>query len=195
MNPRWQLAWVASTLLVTACGKPLGAYEVRDVRVVTREAVKRVEPNIMSDSQMLRVEFVSQTDLYEASDGGGEGLYVSASFCPYDDDQELYLGEPFYDDRSRYGRDPRTNWIEERRPIKNARTGQYAYTTYLAIARAAEPARPGRDKQIGYDLREQARDLCVRIEHPGYFITPSRSKVFKIPAASIRRALLNHPGA
>ena len=190
-----RMAWSAMALLATACGKPLGSYEVRDVRVVPRAAVKKVEPYLPTDEQMLRVEFVSNTDLYEASDGGGEGLYVSASFCPYDDDRELYLGEPFYDDRSRYGRDPKTNAFEERRPIKNPRTSEYTYTTYLAIARAGEAARPGREKQVAYDLRKQLGDLCLRIDHPGYFITPSRSKIFSVPAAMIRRALLNHPPA
>ena len=146
---------------------------------------------------MLRVEFASKTDLYEASDGGGEGLYVLASACPYDQDRTLDVGEPYYDDRSRYG-EPQIESreglaenvsMEERHPTRNAVSGKYTYTTYLAVARPAEPARPGWDEQAAYNLRARPMELCLRIKHPGYFITPSRSRVFTIPALMIQRAL------
>lgn len=190
-------------LTLVACGKPLGEYEARNVTVVASgaEPDRQVEK---SETHMLRVEFTSKTDLYEASDGGGEGLYVFSSFCPYDEKRTLYVGEPYYDDRSRYGptrvlegevlTDGRSIYkveIDERRPTKNLVTGEFTYTTYLALARVARPEQPGRDEQLAYDLRRQPRDLCLRINHPGYFITPSRSRVFKVPALLIKRAVLN----
>jgi hypothetical protein len=153
---------------------------------------------------MLRVEFTSDTDLYKASDGGGSGLYVFTSFCPYSEDRAFYVGDTYYNDRRRYGPSrilERTVTADgkviekmtsdDRRPAKDA-TGKYVYTTYLALDAAATPSQPGRVAQIGYNLRRQPLDLCLRIDHPGYFITPSRSRVFKVPSAMIQAALLNH---
>jgi len=189
--------------LLTACGKPLGKYEVRNVKIVPASAEPEAYADKPPHTRMLRIEFTSKTDLYEASDGGGEGLYVLASFCPFDERRTLYLGEPYYDDRSRYG--PRRVlerkvlpngrvWervaITDRRPTRNPKTGEYTYTTYLALDRAAEPERPGRSEQIGYDVRRQPADLCLRIDHPGYFITPSRSQVFVVPARMVQHAVL-----
>jgi hypothetical protein len=188
----FRIGSVAALTLATACGKPLGTYEVRDVRLVRGEAVKAIEPYIEPDPQMLRIEFASKTDLYEASDGGGEGLYVYASFFPFQDKSPLYVSEPYYNDRQRY--DPVTH--EDRRPLKDHTTGDYVYTTYLRLRGDASVNRGhGRLDFTGYDLRRQHADLCLRIHHPGYFITPSRSRVFKVPGPMIRRALLNQPPA
>ena len=200
MRNALRFALLALLALLGACGRPLGDYAVRKVEIVRADA----EPDRLVqnyNTQMLRVEFTSKTDLYEASDGGGEGLYVFSSFCPYDEERTLYVGEPYYDDRSRYGpprvlegKVPINRSIEVetdyRRPTKNLATGDFTYTTYLALAQAARPKQPGRDEQLAYDLRRQPRDLCLRINHPGYFITPSRSRVFTVPAAMIRFAKL-----
>lgn len=189
-------------LPLAACGKPLGKYEVRDVQIVSSDT----EPDdraARTEIEVLRIEFTSDTDLYEASDGGGEGLYVRASFCPYDEDRAFAIGEPYYNDRSRYGP---TNVLNrkvlsggriieevdtvERRPVKNPTTNQYGYTTYLPLQRDPRATeKPGQFEQIGYDLRQQPRDVCLRIHHPGYFITPSRSNVFKLPVSFISEAL------
>jgi len=170
--------------LIAACGKPLGTYEVRDARIVTGEAVKKVEPYIDPDPQMLRVEFISKTDLYEASDGGD--LYVFASFCPFQDKKPLSVTEPYFNDRRRFH--PVTH--EVRRPTKDQATGNYAYTTYLRLRGKESVNRgDGRIDFTEYDLKEQQVDVCLRIEHSGYFITPSQSRVFVLPAAMIRRAL------
>ncbi len=207
MRREFRYAAVIALTLPAACGKPLGEYQVRNVYVVAADA----EPEHRAEkpeTQMLRVEFTSKTSLYDASDGGGEGLYVIASFCPYDERRKLYIGEPYYDDRSRYGParvlerkvllDGKV--IEkiasnDRRPRKNPVTSDYTYTTYLALERAGESERPGWPEQLAYDLRRQPRDLCLRIDHPGYFITPSRSQVFTVPSAKIQSALLRHARA
>ena len=194
-----ELPALFALLALTSCGKPLGEYEVSNVRLVPASA----EPDQRWPKQtdeMLRVEFVSETDLYEASDGGGGGLYVFASGCPYDQDRTLYVGEAYYDDRSRYGepqvesRKGRTETVsmKERHPKRNAVSGEYTYTTYLAVTRTAELARSGRDEQVAYNLRTRPMEICLRINHPGYFITPSRSRVFKIPALMFQYSLRNN---
>lgn len=202
MSHTARLFAVAAITLLGACGKPLGTYEIRNVSVVSGDAVKKIERYIDTDPQMLRLEFTSDTDLYEASDGGGSGLYVYTSFCPHNDGRALYVGETYYNDQQRY--DPvrvRKRKVlangtvvnevveEDRRPAKDD-SGKYVYTTYLALERAARPEEPGRDEQLAYDLRRQPRDLCLRINHPGYFITPSRSRVFEVSAALIQSAVL-----
>ena len=196
---------VASILsLLVACGKPLGTYTVREVSVVPGEAVKIIEPNIDPSPQMLRIEFTSKTDMYEASDGGGEGLYVMSSLCPYNGKAPIYVSDVYYNDQSRYGP---TRVLErkvlpdgrvfervegqDRRPTKNPATGEFTYTTYIRLSGTGSVDRgDGQANSTTYDLRRQARDLCLRIDHPGYFITPSRSRVFTIPGAMIRSALL-----
>jgi hypothetical protein len=178
-------ALISFSTLLAACGKALGEYEVRDVRIVSGDAVKAINPDIDPDPQMLRIEFTSATDLYEASDGGGEGLYVMASFCPFQDKKPLSVTKPYYSDRRPY--DPVTH--TERRPAKDP-TGKYVYTSYLRL-RGEESVNRG-DGHLdftGYDFRKQQADVCLRIERPGYFLTPSQSRVFIIPAAMIRRAL------
>ncbi len=206
MKKPFHLGALITLPLVAACGKPLGEYEVQEVTVVAANAEPDRRGVEKSDTQMLRIEFISKTDLYEASDGGGEGLYVLASFCPYNAKRMLYVSEAYYDDRSRYGParvldrkvlpDGRIRGKiqgNDRRPIKNPTTGEYTYTTYLALDRSATPERSGRPEQIGYDLRRQRQNLCLRVDHPGYFITPSQSEVFIIPTLMIQRALLNQP--
>jgi hypothetical protein len=195
---------VAALALVSACGNPLGTYQVRDVKLVPGDALTKIEPYIDPDPQMLRIKFVSKTNLYDASDGGGSGLYVFASFCPYDEGRVIYVSEPYYNDRSRYGPTriverkvlPDGRIIEkvdseDRQPIKDTRTGDYVYTTYFRLNGQAKEDMD----LIAYDLRRQAGDLCLRIKHPGYFITPSRSRVFAVPAQMIQRALLNQAPA
>jgi len=187
-----RIAGFSMLAFLSACGKPLGSYQVRNVTVVTGAAVKQIEPDLDTDPQMLRIEFASKTDLYEASDGGGEGLYVFASFCPFQDKAPLSVSEPYYNDRPRF--DPVTH--ENRRPAKDARTGEYVYTAYLRLRGNASVNRGGgRLNFTGYDLRRQHLDLCLRIDHPGYFITPSQSHVFSVPAGMIQHALLSAPSA
>jgi hypothetical protein len=60
---------------------------------------------------------------------------------------------------------------------------------------SGRPERPGVADQFAYDLRRQSRDLCMRIEHPDYVITPSKSEVFVVPTALIQRALARGPTA
>jgi hypothetical protein len=45
-----------------------------------------------------------------------------------------------------------------------------------------------------YDLRTAHRDVCVRIDSPGYYVTPSQSNVFVVPASAIDAALMTTSG-
>jgi hypothetical protein len=170
-------------LALAACGKPLGTYEVRDIRLVSGSVFKIVEPGVEVEPQMLRIEFTSKTDMYNAA--GDAQLYVFASFCPFQDKSPVYVSRPYFNDRPTY--DLTTQKVM--RPVKDA-SGRYVYTTYMSLnGNESVNRNDGRLEFTGYDLRRQPVDLCVRIEHPGYFITPSRSRVFVLPAAMIRRAL------
>jgi hypothetical protein len=172
------------TLALAACGKPLGTYEVRDVKVVPVAPLRTIDPEIDADPEMLRIEFTSKTDLYEAV--GGDALYVFASFCPFQDKSPIYVSEPYYNDQRRY--DPVTQ--RGQRPTKKTGTGEYVYTTYLRLSGKESVNRgDGRLDFTAYDFRKQQPDICLRIEHPGYYVLPSRSQVFVLPAAMIRRAL------
>jgi len=183
----------ATLALLTACGKPLGTYEVGDVKLVPGSALEKIEPYRKLGPDLLRIEFTSATDLYEASKGGG-GLYLWGSFCPYDADRRLRTFGPYYNDRNLYPSAVDDNGkvveIPDVRPIRDPRTGKYIYTGYLDLASPSDYA-----WDPPYDLRRQAADICLRIDNPGYFITPSRSRVFKIPAAMIRASLLKRQAA
>ena len=171
---------------LAACGKPLGTYQVQDVRLVPGEAFKRLEPYAEADPQMLRVEFTSDTDLYDASDGGGSGLYLFTSFCPFQDKKPVSVSGSYYNDQPRY--DAATH--AKRHPARDPKSGKYVYTTYLRLrGEASENHGDGRLNSTGYDLTARQADLCLRIEHPGYFITPSQSRTFTVPAGMIRIAL------
>jgi hypothetical protein len=182
-----RLAFLILAATLVSCGKPLGSYQVTSVTLVPSSTLKKVDPaecgNCDPGSELLRIELRSQTNLYDATDGAGS--YVLASFCPYDENRVLYTSEPYYDDRGNY--DPRTR--KDLPPVKNAKTNDYLYTTYLAVTEAGTPARSGQIEQIAYDLRRQPQDLCLRLFHPGYYITRSQSRVILVPAAMIRRAL------
>jgi len=77
--------------LLSGCGNPLGKYDVRRVTLVPGSTLKTVDPDGCSscDSkpQLLRIEFVSTTDLETAS--GGHALYIHGDFCPFKNEFSL----------------------------------------------------------------------------------------------------------
>jgi len=183
------VAAIAIVLNLAACGKPLGTYKIRDIRVVPGSAFKIVEPDADADPEMLHIEFASKTDMHEAA--GNADLYVFTSFCPFQDKSPISVSEPYFNDRPNF--DPVTS--KYRRPMKDA-SGEYVYTTYLRLQGSASLNRgDGRLSSTGYDLRRQRADLCLRIEHPEYSITPSQSRIFVVPAALLQRALMDPPAA
>jgi hypothetical protein len=132
-------------------------------------------------------------DLEELS--GGRDLYVHADFCPFKRRYMIDMRGPYYADQSRYtfsGVPPEGIQVKYRHPPRDERTGRYLYTAYVFPSRPM-PGEPPTVTNLPdhdpYDLRTAHRDVCVRIDSPGYYITPSQSKVFVVPSSAIDAAL------
>lgn len=200
---RATLIGLAPVLALGGCGPALGEYRVDDVRVVNWASLERADPELGADRStdfLVRVQFSSATDVEVASDGGD--LYVHADFCPFRSEYRIGAFGPYYGDRSRYG-ELRRNIRENRdgtkvivvegenlHPPRDPRTGRYVYTAYI-IPYATAFEGPGRERE-GYDLRTSARDLCLRLDHPGYYLTRSKSQTFTVSRTAISAALRGH---
>ena len=189
-------AFVALGLLA-ACGKPLGTHEVQKVTLVPADRPGQIDsswPYTGAERELLRIEFASTTDLEAASEGGD--LYVHGDFCPFEDEYQFGVIGPYYNDHLRLlsrrtalheklpdGRVRLSVESTNRKPALDPDTKRYVYTAYLI------PSAPKDQFSGAYDLRRDNRDICLRIDHPGYYLIPSQSKVFKIDRTLIRRAL------
>jgi hypothetical protein len=136
-------------------------------------ALENIDDRIAAE-KLIRIDFSSETDVT----GDTGNLYVHGDFCPMQDETDFSVWGPYPDGRSLFG--DGANPV--RRPIRDA-AGRYHYVAYLRVAA------PGYQFSDAYDLRRGARDLCFRIDSPGYYITPSRSRVFVLPAAEVERLL------
>lgn len=197
-NALVKAAVIPSSLFLAACGPDLGQYEIRDVRLVPAEKLAEIDNSPSYDGPekyLLRIEFTSPTNLEEVSEGGD--LYVHGDFCPFKDEYRLSLLGPFYNDQSRLlstrvtsyeklpdGRERMSVESTNRNPVREPATGRFVYTAYLI------PSAPKDQFSEAYDLRRDTRgDLCLRIDHPGYYVTRSKSDVFKLQASSVRNLL------
>ncbi len=192
-------------LLVSLCRGPhLGSYRFENARLVDSAALAAIDadhPAVATTSSLIRIEFTSDQDLETTSGGSGSGLYVHADFCPGHEEHRLLVLGPYYNDRSPYGRSREVERtlpdgrkqvvmvpVDDPHPTRNPRTNRYLYTAYIV------PSPPARDTHTGatfhpYDLRREVRNLCLWIDHPGYYLTRSQSDVFVIPGAAIAAAL------
>lgn len=182
-------------------GPHLGTYRFENARLVDSSAVaaiERVPPSTGTNPNLIRIEFTSDQDV-EAATGGSAQLYVHGDFCP-GHEYRLSVAGPYYNDRPRYDRSPSTErtlpdgridvnvaLVEAPRPTRDPRTNRYVYTAYIV------PSEPARQFSGPYDLRSEVRDLCLWIDHPGYYLTRSQSDVFVIPGATIAAALRQAP--
>jgi hypothetical protein len=197
-------------LALTMCRGPyLGSYRFENARLVDSSAVAAIEPGhpaLEATTKLIRIEFTSDQDLETASGGSGSGLYVHADFCPGHDEYRLAVLGPYYDDRSPYSRSrlierllpdgrKQTEAVptDDPHPTRDPRSNRYLYTAYIF------PSRPANSfdgtRHAGYDLRRETGDLCLWIDHPGYYLTRSQSDVFVIPGAVIAAALRQAPNA
>ena len=192
-----------SIFLLAFCapGPHLGSYRFENARLVDSavlRAVDRNRPAAAGNRSLIRIEFTSDQDVQAAA--GDTQLYVHADFCPGHDEYRLLVIGPYYNDRSRYGRTreiERTRpdgskqieveQIDHPRPARDPRTNRYVYTAYLV------PTQPATQFSGPYDLRNAVRDLCLWIDHPGYYRSRSQSDVFVIPGAAIAAALRQAP--
>lgn len=147
-------------------------------------------------AHLLRIVFTSDLDVETASGSSGSGLYVQGDFCPHRE-WRLYIAGPYYGDLPRLRESPPGRRLRDgtivvpsvpnRHPPRDPRTGRFVYTAYLAPYQAA--ARRGSLEVLAYDLHGSNKDLCLRLEHPGYYLTKSRSGTFVVPAKAIAAAL------
>lgn len=185
-------------LLLSWCRGPhLGTYRFENARLVDSTVLAAIDdhPAAHISPDLIRIEFTSEQDLKVAS-GGGD-LYVHADFCPFGDEYRLLVLGPYYNDRSPYRllnrRERRlpdgriTVEGEQIHPARDRRTDRYLYTAYLVPSRPARNGIHGEPRE-GYDLRNSIRDLCLRIDHPGYYLTRSRSDIFMIPGTAVAQA-------
>jgi hypothetical protein len=189
------------SLVLSGCGPHLGNYRYENVGLVDRAALDALDLGdypLGPSPDLLRVEFSSEEDLESASGGSGSGLYVKADFCPFSDEYGVTAFGPYYNDRSPYTLLNRTERAlpgggvaiegEQRHPSRDPRTNRYVYTTYVVPSQPVRSGAQGEAREA-YDLRAGVRDLCLRIDHPGYYLTPSRSGIFVIPGAAVAAAL------
>ncbi len=193
-------------LALSMCRGPhLGSYRFENARLVDSAVLASIEPAhpvIATNSNFIRIEFTSDQDLETTSGGSGSGLYVHADFCPGHDESRLLVIGPYYNDRSPYGRsrliertlpDGRKQGeaipIDDPHPTRDPRTNRYLYTAYIV------PSAPADQFSAAYDLRSAVRDLCLWIDHPGYYLTRSQSDVFVIPGAAIAATLRQAPNS
>lgn len=188
-------------LALTMCRGPyLGSYRFENARLVDSSALATIEPShpaLEEATQLIRIEFTSDQDLETASGGSGPGLYVHGDFCPGHDEYRLAALGPYCGDRSPYTRRNRRERPlpnggvaidgDQLHPSRDPRSGRYLYTAYIFPSRPANSFDGTRHES--YDLRRDGRDLCLWIDHPGYYVTRSQSDVFVIPRGAIAAAL------
>jgi hypothetical protein len=176
---------LAIALTLGGCGPALGRYDLVNVKLVDSAALDGAAPSELGVRQLIRIEFVSPTNL-EKLDGVTAGnLYVFADFCPYRSGGFMLFG-PYNGNMSRLGAEPGG----EKAPVWDPARKAYVYTAYLEPHVQARPAiKPGQIEIKVYDLRTDTRDLCLRIKQAGYFLTASQSRVIVVPRAQIARAL------
>lgn len=196
------LSAVSILLLAFGRGPHLGTYRFENARLVDSSAVAAIEgvpPPTGTSPNLIRIEFTSDQDV-EAATGGSAQLYVHGDFCPGHEEYRLQVAGPYYNDRPRYDRSPareralpdgRTDVnvasVDAPRPTRDPRTNRYVYTAYIV------PSQPATQFSGPYDLRHGVRDLCLWIDHPGYYLTRSQSDVFVIPGGVITAALRQAP--
>jgi hypothetical protein len=182
--------------ILAECGANLGNYRVDSVRLVPLSTFERADGERHADlgaSSLLRVVFSSTTDI--ATVVGSGDLYIWADFCDSEGARQISSFGPYYGDRSRYDRqspdDPSDNREFtkaqlEAHPPREPATGRFVYTAYLV---PSAPARHGQFPRQAYDLSSDHRDLCLRLDHPGYYLGRSRSGMFTLSGASVVQAL------
>jgi hypothetical protein len=196
IHRRSTLVAFALLTVLSSCGPPLGAYRIERVDVVAAGRLHDIDPewDPESSSPLLRIVFTSDRDVETASGGTGSGLYLWADFCPFRDKVGLQAAGPYYGDRPIFTQvAPRrlpsgvyeVPYVPNRHPPRDPRTGRFIYTGYISLSQAPEPLRHDET----YDLARDDRDICLRLDHPGYYLTPSRSDIFRLPAAAVTAAI------
>jgi hypothetical protein len=169
-------------LSLAACGDHLGEYKVEEVRLVQQIPRDAVDGRRAPYRDYLRIELSSEANLNAAKTG--PGLYTDADFCPLRNPDRMIAFGPVGTDGKAV-----ESWQRDRfKP--DVGDGRYHYAVFVV---PSSPPRKLFTDSTGdipaYDLRRDARDLCVRFFVPGYNIIPSRSDTVRVAHGLIAGAL------
>ena len=168
---------------IAGCGQPLGKYQIEAVRLVT-EAPLPEGVRAPPFGRYLKVELSSETSLTAISEEI-DAVYAHADFCPFDDRYSLTTFGPFGSN----GEDLGVPSVANR--LKKGSDGKFHYSVFIV------PKHPMANVEYSetalnrdaYDLGETDKDVCLRLDAPGYNIIPSDSDVVRIPRQTIKAAL------
>lgn len=168
---------------IAGCGQPLGEYQIEAVRVVT-EAPLPEGVRATPFGRYLKVTLSSETSLTAISEEI-DGVYAHADFCPFTDRYSLTTFGPFGSNDEDLGVPNVVN------PMKKDSDGKFHYTVFIV------PEHPMANVEYSetalnresYNLGVADRDVCLRLDAPGYNIIPSKSEVVRIPRQTIKAAL------
>jgi hypothetical protein len=180
---------LALGLSVASCSPSLGEYRLEGVSAVpASEAVRLWGRAAAGHPVSLKVSFSSSRNLAALGDSN---LYVHGDICPIRDPYRLHVSVPYWNDRPlgpTFGTAAAPRLTAEDVKADPA-TGRYQYVAYLSPARRTEEGVvPGKIHQ-GYDLPANPQDVCLRVDHAGYYFPPSRSNVIVVSRAAIKAAL------
>ena len=165
---------LASILPLTGCGQYLGAYDVKSISLVPMMFLTS-EGKDPGYGEYFQVDLTSATDITSL---GARSVYADAKFCGARDEDDLVAFGPGDDS----GRDLRSSDSDS--PKKGHSDGRFHYRIYIVAAHpmpGVEYSSSWGDQQR-YDLRTTDRDVCIRLRAPGYYLTPSRSRIIRVPA-------------
>jgi hypothetical protein len=205
MNPRLRaIAAVMSAVMLSACGEYLGDQRFDGVRLVS--ARPQMGEGETDYGGYLEVSFSSDENLGPVI--GRASLYVHGDFCPIRDRYKFAVFGPYASGKAlkqgpgtsvevlpRKASGQRVFWMTPGPPpdLKPGTHGRYHYTAYIVPAHpmpGVEYADLSADSR--YNLVTAGRNVCLRIDSPGYNIVPSRSATIVVPASDIRAAF-NRP--
>jgi hypothetical protein len=179
-----KLPLIAGALIsIASCGLPLGKYEV--VAVTLTGEIPREEGASYTDyGRYLKIALSSETSLTALPDKV-DGVYAHADFCPFSDPYFLTTFGPFSSENADLG------LPSFAKPLERGPDGRFHYIVYIV------PSHPVPDVEYHqkakaretYDLGSDKRDICLRIDAPGYNLIESKSETVRIPYEVIAGAL------
>lgn len=165
--------------LLTACGPPLGEYEVAELSIVDElpSAIRHTRP----PEPYLRIEVTSDFDIVAGANGN---IYSFKVGCGYFGDEERMIFGPVT------AGDPSVDSYDAEPAMPRDANGKAHYLLFIPVIAEARLAFSNSDEILpAHDLRTEDGDLCLAIKQRGYFITDSTSETIRIPAADIASVL------
>ncbi|MEH6683243.1 MAG: hypothetical protein V7664_01975 [Qipengyuania sp.] len=168
---------------LSSCGQPLGEYEIEAV-TLTDEAPMLEGVRAPDYGRLLKIELSSETSLTAISDQI-DGVYALADFCPFSDRYYLTTFGPFS------GHDADLGVPSFAEPLVRGSDGKFHYNVYIVPSHpmpGIEYHRAASARET-YNLEADNRDICIRLDAPGYDIIRSESEIVRVPYEDISGAL------